>query len=79
MSSFFTNIAKKNDSDLTILIMEVVRIFDLLPYYEQKYKPKDDVIASKETGNGSNTASGNTVKWPITSVTAPGPGCSAGR
>jgi len=30
--------------------MEVVRIFDLLPYYEQKYKPKDDVIASKENG-----------------------------
>ncbi|MCX6287214.1 MAG: long-chain fatty acid--CoA ligase [Bacteroidetes bacterium] len=30
--------------------MEVIRIFDLLPYYEQKYKPKDDVIASKENG-----------------------------
>ena len=30
--------------------MEVTRIFDLLPYYEKKYKPKDDVIASKENG-----------------------------
>ena len=30
--------------------MEITRIFDLLPYYEQKYKPKDDVIASKENG-----------------------------
>jgi len=30
--------------------MEVIRIFDLLPYYELKYKPKDDVIASKENG-----------------------------
>lgn len=30
--------------------MEVIRIFDLLPYYEQKYKPKEDVIASKENG-----------------------------
>jgi len=30
--------------------MEVTRIFDLLPYYEQKFKPKDDVIASKENG-----------------------------
>lgn len=31
-------------------IMEVLRIFDLLPYYEQKYRPKEDVIASKESG-----------------------------
>ncbi|MCX6251853.1 MAG: long-chain fatty acid--CoA ligase [Bacteroidetes bacterium] len=30
--------------------MEVTRIFDLLPYYELKFKPKDDVIASKENG-----------------------------
>ncbi|HTX87708.1 MAG TPA: long-chain fatty acid--CoA ligase [Bacteroidales bacterium] len=30
--------------------MEVTRIFDLLPYYEGKFKPKDDVIASKENG-----------------------------
>ncbi|MFH1161474.1 MAG: long-chain fatty acid--CoA ligase [bacterium] len=30
--------------------MEVTRIFDLLPYYEEKFKPKDDVIASKEGG-----------------------------
>jgi long-chain acyl-CoA synthetase len=30
--------------------MEVTRIFDLLPYYEQKFKPKDDVIASKDNG-----------------------------
>lgn len=30
--------------------MEVTRIFDLLPYYEKKFKPKDDVIASKEDG-----------------------------
>ncbi len=30
--------------------MEVTRIFDLLPYYEEKFKPKDDVIASKENG-----------------------------
>ena len=30
--------------------MEVTRIFDLLPYYEEKYKAKDDVIASKENG-----------------------------
>jgi long-chain acyl-CoA synthetase len=30
--------------------MEVTRIFDLLPYYESKFKPKDDVVASKENG-----------------------------
>jgi long-chain acyl-CoA synthetase len=30
--------------------MEVTRIFDLLPHYEQKFKPKDDVVASKENG-----------------------------
>jgi long-chain acyl-CoA synthetase len=30
--------------------MEVTRIFDLLPYYEIKFKPKDDVVASKENG-----------------------------
>lgn len=31
--------------------MEVTRIFDLLPYYESKFKPKDDVVASKENGD----------------------------
>ncbi|MEI6456842.1 MAG: long-chain fatty acid--CoA ligase [bacterium] len=30
--------------------MEVTRIFDLLPRYEEKFKPKDDVVASKENG-----------------------------
>lgn len=30
--------------------MEVTRIFDLLPHYEQSFRPKDDVIASKENG-----------------------------
>ena len=30
--------------------MELTRIFDLLPYYAQKFKPKDDVLASKENG-----------------------------
>lgn len=30
--------------------MEVTRIFDILPYYEWKFKPKEDVIASKENG-----------------------------
>jgi long-chain acyl-CoA synthetase len=30
--------------------MEVTRIFDLLPHYQANYKPKDDVIASKENG-----------------------------
>ncbi|MCX6245266.1 MAG: long-chain fatty acid--CoA ligase [Bacteroidetes bacterium] len=30
--------------------MEVTRIFDILPYHESKFKPKDDVIASKENG-----------------------------
>ncbi len=30
--------------------IEVTRIFDLLPRYEAKYKPKDDVISSKENG-----------------------------
>jgi long-chain acyl-CoA synthetase len=30
--------------------MEVTRIFDLLPHYEWKFKPKDDVVASKENG-----------------------------
>jgi long-chain acyl-CoA synthetase len=32
------------------LVMEVTRIFDLLPYHQSKFKPKDDVIASKENG-----------------------------
>ena len=31
--------------------MEVTRIFDILPYHESKFKPKDDVIASKENGD----------------------------
>ncbi len=31
--------------------MEVTRIFDLLPYYESTFKPKDDVLASKENGD----------------------------
>lgn len=30
--------------------MEVTRIFDLLPYYAEKFQPKEDVIASKEDG-----------------------------
>jgi len=30
--------------------MEVTRIFDLLTRYEEKFMPKDDVIASKENG-----------------------------
>jgi long-chain acyl-CoA synthetase len=30
--------------------MEIKRIFDLLPYYEDKFKPKDDVLAGKENG-----------------------------
>ena len=28
----------------------VTRIFDLLPYYEKKFKPKNDVLAGKENG-----------------------------
>ncbi|OQX77404.1 MAG: long-chain fatty acid--CoA ligase [Bacteroidetes bacterium 4484_249] len=28
--------------------MEVTRIFDLLPYYKRKFKPKDDALAGKE-------------------------------
>lgn len=28
----------------------VTRLFDILPYYAEKYKPKDDVIAGKENG-----------------------------
>ncbi len=28
--------------------MEVSRLFDLLPYFKQKFKPKDDVVAGKE-------------------------------
>ena len=31
--------------------MEVTRIFDILPYHEARFKPKDDVIASKENGD----------------------------
>ncbi|MCX6247761.1 MAG: long-chain fatty acid--CoA ligase [Bacteroidetes bacterium] len=31
--------------------MEVTRIFDLLPYHEATFKPKEDVIASKENGD----------------------------
>lgn len=30
--------------------MEVTRIFDLLPHHEATFKPKDDVVASKENG-----------------------------
>lgn len=29
---------------------KVSRIFDLLPYYEQKFNPKSDVLAGKENG-----------------------------
>jgi long-chain acyl-CoA synthetase len=31
--------------------MEVTRIFDLLPYHEATFKPKEDVVASKENGS----------------------------
>jgi len=30
--------------------MEVKRIFDLLPYHQQTFKPKDDMLAGKENG-----------------------------
>ena len=30
--------------------MEVTRIFDLLPYYKQKFRTKDDALAGKENG-----------------------------
>ena len=30
--------------------MEVTRIFDLLPYHEATFRPKEDVVASKENG-----------------------------
>jgi len=30
--------------------MEVTRIFDLLPYHESSFRPKEDVVASKENG-----------------------------
>lgn len=30
--------------------MDVTRIFDLLPYHEATFKPKDDVVASKDNG-----------------------------
>ncbi|MCD4736508.1 MAG: AMP-binding protein, partial [Bacteroidales bacterium] len=30
--------------------MDVTRIFDLLPYYKNKFKPKEDVLAGKEDG-----------------------------
>ncbi|MCK9400566.1 MAG: long-chain fatty acid--CoA ligase [Bacteroidales bacterium] len=30
--------------------MEVTRLFDLLPYYKNSFKPKDDVLAGKEGG-----------------------------
>jgi len=33
--------------------MEVTRIFDLLPYHEATFKPKPDVIASKDNGEWS--------------------------
>jgi long-chain acyl-CoA synthetase len=29
---------------------KITRIFDLLPYYEQKFQPKDDALAGKEDG-----------------------------
>jgi len=28
----------------------ITHIFDLLPYYENKFKPKADVLAAKEAG-----------------------------
>ncbi len=31
--------------------MEITRIFDLLPYYKENFKPKDDVLAVKVNGN----------------------------
>jgi len=33
--------------------MEVKRLFDLLPYHEATFKPKDDVLASKDNGEWS--------------------------
>lgn len=32
------------------MTMDVTRLFDLLPYYKDKFKPKDDVVAGKEDG-----------------------------
>lgn len=29
---------------------KITRLFDLLPYYEESFKPKDDVLAGKENG-----------------------------
>lgn len=31
-------------------MQEVTRLFDILPYYAQSYKPKDDVLAGKDNG-----------------------------
>jgi long-chain acyl-CoA synthetase len=31
-------------------MMEIKRLFDLLPYYENTFKPKEDVLAGKENG-----------------------------
>lgn len=30
--------------------MEITRLFDILPYYEESFQPKDDVLAGKENG-----------------------------
>ena len=30
--------------------MEIKRIFDILPYYEASFKPKEDVLSGKENG-----------------------------
>ncbi|VAW30148.1 hypothetical protein MNBD_BACTEROID07-1412, partial [hydrothermal vent metagenome] len=30
--------------------MEIKRLFDILPYYETSFKPKEDVLAGKENG-----------------------------
>ena len=30
--------------------MEITRLFDILPYYKENFKPKDDVLAGKENG-----------------------------
>ena len=31
-------------------MMEITRLFDILPHYKSSYKPKDDVLAGKENG-----------------------------
>lgn len=49
--------------------MEIKRLFDILPYYETSFKPKEDVLAGKENGEWVNMILKPFANWPTVLAT----------